>query len=427
MRSILIALCLLVVATPLSRASLTLDECIAKAEANYPLIKKYCILDVTREIDLSDINKGWLPRVSVYAQGTAQNVVPSFPASLSGMIEQMGQEMKGLSKLQYKVGADVTQTVWDGGASAARRDVSRAQDASQRAALDVEMYALRQRVQNAFFALLLTEEQIAQSRVTHRLLLANIATLQSMYRNGTAMKADVEMMEAQALTVGQNITAALAAADSYRRTLALFIGENADGLKIEKPAGGEPMSSESARPELRLYDLRMAATEASRRFNDSSLRPKVGFFAQAYYGYPGLNYFESMVNRKLSFNLLAGVKVSLNIDAFYTRNNNDRRLNEQQAGILAEKETFLFNSGLQSASKRESIEGLRKVMADDEKIINLRANVRKAAESQLTNGVIDVTALLTKIADEDIARLTAAYHEIQLLQEIYQLKYILNQ
>ena len=52
--------------------------------------------------------------------------------------------------------------------------------------------------------------------------------------------------------------------------------------------------------------------------------------------------------------------------------------------------------------------------------------MRRAAESLLENGVIDATALLAKITDENQARLTASYHEIELLQNIYQLKHTLN-
>ena len=69
---------------------------------------------------------------------------------------------------------------------------------------------------------------------------------------------------------------------------------------------------------------------------------------------------------------------------------------------------------------------MRKVVEDDGRIIELRANIRKAAESQLANGIIDTTALLVKITDEGQARLSAAYHEIQLLQNICNLKLTLN-
>ncbi len=154
--------------------------------------------------------------------------------------------------------------------------------------------------------------------------------------------------------------------------------------------------------------------------------PKIGFFAQAYYGYPGLDYFKSMMTRVLSFNILAGIKVSWNIDAFYSKKNNAKLRNLNAREIASDRETFLFNSDIQATMQRNSIDGLRGLMKDDARIISLRENVRKVAESQLRNGVIDVTALLTKIYDENMARLNAGYHKIQYLQQIYNLKYTLN-
>ena len=97
------------------------------------------------------------------------------------------------------------------------------------------------------------------------------------------------------------------------------------------------------------------------------------------------------------------------------------------AGIATDRDMFLFNNRLQAISQMVSINGMKSIIMDDARIVELRKNVRKAAESQLDNGVIDATALLTKITDENVARLTARYHDIQLRQEIYKLKYILNQ
>ena len=87
----------------------------------------------------------------------------------------------------------------------------------------------------------------------------------------------------------------------------------------------------------------------------------------------------------------------------------------------------MFNTNIQKTSINENISGLRRLMVDDERIVTLRSNVRKAAESQLENGIIDTTALLSKITDENIAKLNGTYHHIKLIQEIYNLKYTLNQ
>lgn len=426
MRKEIIILILSIVSPLMATAGLTIEQCVEKARDNYPMVKKYDLLASTLDIDLSDINKGWLPRIGVYGQVTAQNVVPSFPESLSGVLQQMGQPMKGLGKLQYKAGVDVSQTIWDGGVSHVQRELQRAGTAAEQSALDVEMYAVRQRVENLYFAILLTEEQIAQNRNTMTLLDATLERLKAMLRNGTAMQSDVDMIEAQSLTVAQGIAQAESALSGYRTVLGMFMGESLQGVELIRPDSVMPSELQSDRPEIRLFDTRIVAADASRRLADTALMPKVGLFAQAYYGYPGFDYFKSMITRDLSFNIMGGVKVSWNIDSFYTKRNVSRRNRLDIAGIMAEKETFLFNSDMQVASQLEKIKGIRDVMKDDSRIMALRANVRKSAESQLQNGIIDTTALLTKITDENQAALTARYHEIQLVQEIYNLKYILN-
>lgn len=408
-------------------AQVTIEECLAKAERNYPIIKKYRLLDETLDIDLGEINDSWLPRIGVSGQLTGQNVVPEFPKSLTGVLDQMGQSMKGLGKVQYKIGVDVAQNIWDGGISKARREAARSQYEVSKSAIDVEMYAVRQRVESIFFAILLTEEQIEQSEITLNLLQKNIEQLQSKVRNGVAMQSDADMVEAQALTLKQSIKQAKSAAEGYQDALALFIGESIKGMRLERPLAEMPLSNENYRPELRLFDRQLQANETAQRLTDTSLMPKIGMFAQAYYGYPGFDYFKSMMNRDLSFNILAGIKVSWNIDSFYSKGKNSRRTSVNALDINADRDVFLFNSNIQSTSQRETIKGLRNVMKDDARIIELRGNVRRAAEYQLANGIIDATALLTKISDENIAHLNARFHEIQLIKEIYNLKYTLNQ
>lgn len=426
MKARLIIVLLTLLSSALANADVTLEQCVEKATANYPLIKKYNLTKATCDIDLSDINKGWLPRIGVYGQATAQNIVPSFPDVLAGVLHNMGQEIKGLSKLQYKIGIDVTQTIWDGGASKVRRELARSQETVQNAALEVELYKIRQRVENLYFAILLTDEQIAQSRITYDLLCRNLDKLRSMLRNGAAMQADIDMVEAQALTVKQNIVKAQSASASYRKALAIFIDEDLENAKLTIPSAEIPLEASTSRPELTLFSRKLEYNQALNRLSDTSLMPRIGFFAQAYYGYPGFNYFESMMNRNLSFNILAGVKVAWNIDSFYTKKNNHSRTAINSAEIEADRDVFFFNTNVQATSQIENINGIRRMMEDDGQIIALRTNVRKAAESQLNNGVIDITALLSKISDENVALLTSKYHEILLLQEIYKLKYTLD-
>ncbi|MDE5786634.1 MAG: TolC family protein, partial [Duncaniella sp.] len=207
-----------------ARAGISLDECMARAEENYPAIARYDIASRSASVALSDINRGWLPRVEIYAQSTLQNDIPSWPDALSDMLAAMNQNFRGLSRFQYKAGVDVAQTVWDGGASRAGRRVERASELVKKASADVEMYAVKERVQNLFFGILLMERQIDQTRRSLALLESNHSRLEAMVNNGTAMKSDAAMIEAQILATLQTLSEADAALCSYRQMLSIFTG-----------------------------------------------------------------------------------------------------------------------------------------------------------------------------------------------------------
>lgn len=426
MLKLYLSLVLLLLATCHLSAQVTLEECVKLAQDNYPLIRKYDLLNQTKAVNLSDINKSWLPQINVYGLGTVQNETPTFPESLAGLISQTGMSISGLNEWQYKIGADINQNIWDGGVSKTERKIERAEDTERRTALDVRLYAIRERVENLYFGILLIEEQAEQTRNMQTLLQSNLDKLRTMFENGTAMQSDVDMVEAQCLSTSQQLIQAESTAKSYRKVLEIFTGESLAGQELVKPDATIPQDLLPDRPESKHFEAQLQANEARNASITASTMPKIGLFAQAYYGYPGFDYFENMMNRDLSFNMLAGVKVSWNIGAFYTKKNNRRKLRLSSDNIAVERDEFLFNTNMQTRSQLDHIDELRAVMKENDRIVELRANVRKAAESQLDNGVIDATALLAKLTDEKQARLTASYHEIQLLQSIYQLKYTLN-
>lgn len=407
-------------------AQVTLEECIALAEENYPIISKYDLLEQTKEVNLSNINKGWLPQINVYGQGTVQNDTPSLPESLINIINQTGTNIAGLNEWQYRIGADISQNIWDGGTSKVHRKIERAEDAERQAAIDVQLYAVRERVEDLYFGILLMDAQIEQVKNMQLLLQSNLDKLRIMQSNGTVMQSDVDMVEAEYLGTVQQLTQAESASQSYRNVLGLFMGKSIVGQKLVKPEAFIPQDLMPSRPELKYFEKQLQTNEARNASITANMMPKIGLFAQLYYGYTGFDYFENMMNRNPSFNILAGVKLSWNIGALYNKKNDRMKLKLSSDNINVERDIFLFNINLQSRSQLDHIGELKAVIKNNDRIVELRTNVRKAAESQLDNGVIDATALLTKLTDEKQARLTAVYHEIQLLQSIYELKYTLN-
>lgn len=409
-----------------ANAQVTLDECRRLAREHYPEIRQYDLVRQTEQYTLSNARRAWLPQLSLAAQATWQTDVPSFPNALAGMLAQQGIDMPGMNKDQYKVALELNQTLWDGGKSGADKRIAQAEAAEQARSADVDLYALQGRVDNLFFGILLLDERIAQTRLTIDLLRSNLDKVRALQRNGVAMQTDADAVEAELLTVNQQLTQVTASRESYRRMLEVFIGRPLGGEPLARPDVAEPHTFEPARPELALFDATADKLTAQERLVKSATRPRFGLFAQGYYGYPGMDYFQSMMSPDWSWNALVGVKMSWNFGAYYTKKNSLNKLRTAKAQVEVQRDIFLFNTRLQTTEENGDIARLRKALADDDRIVALRRSVREAAESKLRNGVIDTNDLLQKITDEATAATARSAREIELLKSIYELKHTLN-
>lgn len=420
MKPLKVLIILLLCPLSLWAQTMTLDECQRLAQENYPLIKRYGLIEHTTGYTLENISKGWLPQISATAQATIQSDVMSFPEAMKGVFAQTGQELKGLSKSQYRVGVDINQTIFDGGSISSQREVARLQGNVQSAQNEVDLYAIRQRVNDLYFSILLTDERLKVNDDFQTLLESNLTKLNSMFINGLAMESDVSSMKAEQLKARQQRTELNATRKSLCRTLALMCGMD-EIQQVSKPLNSV-ITNGNNRPELRLLDTQLRLADAKEKLLDTSLLPRMSLFAQGYYGYPGYNTFEDMFSRKWSLNGMIGARLTWNMSQFYTNKGEKAKLQLQRQQTENARETFLFNNNLQQVQQNEEIDKYRQLMEDDTNIVNLREEVRKAAESKLAHGIIDTNALLQEINRENQARIEFATHEIMMLQQIENLK-----
>jgi len=424
MRKKLLLLSVLAVLFPAVRAQ-SLEECRQAAEHNYPIIRQYDLIARTTELTVRNIQKAWFPQISVTAQGSYQNKVTAWPENLQGLFAQMGLQLQGLSRDQYKVGIDVRQTLFDGGAIGSRREIARGEGAVQAAQTEVDLYKIGQRVHEMYFALLLLDEQLRLNADINALLRSNEAQLAAMLKSGTASAGDFENVKAERLSAEQQQTELLSQRQTLQRLLSLFCGIPVDSIR--QPAVPNLPSGENKRPELRLFDRRLQLTDAQEKALDAQLLPQLGFFAQGYYGNPGLNLFEDMMKRRWSWNGIAGLKLTWNLSALYTHRNEKSKLRVQRELIENARQQFLFNNQLDETQQSENVRRFRAIAQRDGEIIALRTAVRKAAESKLAHGIIDVNGLLREINKENAAKTQQAIHEIDMLKAMYDLKFSHNE
>jgi outer membrane protein TolC len=404
-------------------AAQTLEECQRAAEQNYPLIAQHDLIARTTDLTISNIQKGWLPQLTASAQASYQNAVPEWPDEMKGFMQQMGVNMNGLAKDQYRVGLDLQQTVFDGGSISAQRQVAREQGAVQQAQLDVTLYQVRQRVNEMYFGLLLIDEQMRLNADLQGQLATSEKKLTSMVKHGTAAQCDLNNVTAERLKAVQQMTTL----ESHHRILASMLNTLC-GIEIYhriKPTAIDAVAGNN-RPELRLIDSQLRLADAQERALKAGLLPRLGVFAQGYYGYPGYNMFKDMMSHNWSWNAIVGARLTWNIGALYTHHNDKAKVQLQRETAQNQREVFLFNNRLEQMQQNETIDRYRRLMAQDEEIIALRQQVRKAAESKLSHGIIDVNDLVRDINSENAARVQQSIHEIEMLKQMYDLKYTTN-
>lgn len=416
---------LIILLLPLATQAQTLEVCMQSAERNYPLIKKYDLISKTKELTLSNIQKGWLPLVSVSAQTSYQSAVTEWPSQMKAMYQQMGLEMQGLKKEQYRVGIDVQQTIYDGGSIRSKQDVSRLENDVQIEQTRVSLYEVRHRVTQLYFSVLLLDQQLQLYRDRETLLLKNEDKLDKLFRHGAAAECDWKAVRAERLMASQAVVNIEIQRKSLARTLAEFCGmeyvsPQIPSHRVRQPSIGSQDFVSLSHPQMRFFDARLSLADAQERSLGIAIRPHVTLFASGYYGYPGYNMFEDMIQRHGTLNGMVGLRLTWNISGLYTLKNDRAQINTNRQRIEIERDLFLFNSRLDIMKHDADIERFRAQLQTDDEIITLRKAVRIASESKLDHGIIVASDLVRDINQESAACIARATHEIEMWEAIYQ-------
>ncbi len=407
--------------------SLNLDTCQKRAKENYPLLKQYGLIEKTADYNISNANKAYLPQVSLLAKATYQSDVTAIPETLGQVLTQFsGQPVSFpvLSKDQYQAALEVDQLVWDGGVVNAQKKLIKASSETEKRKLEVDLYALNDRINNLFFGIMLIKEQLKVNQILQEELASNYQRMEAYLKNGLIQQADLDAVKVEQINAAQQETDLKSVLKSYCQMLSVFTGMTVnEKTELEKPL--LPVVNENIenkRPELSLFESQKNLLESQKKTILSGNLPKIGLFIQGGYGRPGFDFF----NNDFTSFYIGGVRLSWNIAGFYTQKNELKKIETGQKNVDIMKETFLFNTNLLTKQQMNEIDKLRVTLKNDEEIIRLRNNIKKATESKFQNGTITTTDFLREINAENIARQTRTLHEVQLYMAVYQLKNTIN-
>ena len=402
-------------------SQLRIEDCYEKAKANYPLIKQYGLIAQAKDCNLSILSKAYLPQLQLSAKATYQSDVTKIPIDVSKL--GLPIDIPELSKDQYGATLEVNQIIWDGGSVNAKRNSVSAKSEAEEKSLEVSLYAVRERVNQLFFGILLCDAMAEQNRLFSEELQRTYKQIASLVQGGLAHQADLDVVKVEQLKAQQGFTHIHHNRNAFLEMLSAFIGEKIDNnTALQKPETLSSLSRGIKRPELAMFDAQFRSLDIAKKEIEADLKPKVGLFLTGGYGKPGLN----MLKNEFAPFYIAGVRLSWNFGNFYTRKNRLNLLESGQNAIQVQQETFLFNTALSQTGKENEINKYRELLKTDDEIIALRNSVKRASESKVANGTLTAIDLMRDVTNEQMARQDKIVHEIEMMQAIYNLKFIIN-
>jgi outer membrane protein TolC len=286
---------------------------------------------------------------------------------------------------------------------------------ADRQQLEVELYKLKDRINQLYFGILLINEQLKQNALAKNDIQLGIDKVNAQIANGIALRSNASVLKAELLKAGQQTIELKFNRKALIDILELFVHKSINETSVfdKPPVIIYPIQIK--RPELSLFDSRSKILDEQNNLITAQNNPKLSFFAQGGFGKPAFN----ILSNDFDPFYIGGLRLSFPLTGFYTVKNNRSLINIKKQNINIEKETFLFNTQFTLKQQNADITKLQQFLKLDDEIIPLRENVKKAALAQLENGVINSGDYLREVNAEDNARQTKILHEIQLLLAQY--------
>lgn len=394
-------------------AQTSLDECIRLACDNYPQVKEMSLIEATGNYDISSAGMAWIPQLSISGKASWQSQVVEMPFEMPGVDFNIPHD-------QYVVTADLTQQIWDGGATRSRKELSAAGTDVKKKQLETSLYSLKARVENVYLGVILIDQQIELNKLLEKSLLRSKEDASAMVSEGMALSTDLDQISVNILNCLQQRSALESDRQSYLKVLGLLTGRDMTGETLATPetTSVEGSYDFSQRPEMSLYAAQLEQSELQLKQINTQISPKLNLNLQGGYGRPGMN----MLSGDFSGYFVAALKFQWNIGALYTRNNDIRKAKADAARIELDRETFLLNSSIEAEQKMNEIKKAQDVLTQDADIISLRKRIRETGETQYKEGAIKMSDFLSLLDEEYKALASESLHRVQLIMSIYDYK-----
>lgn len=388
---------------------ISLDECYQWAETYYPLTKQKGLNEAYTRVQLDIIEADKKPKISWNAQ-----------ASLQSEALKINFPIPGINPIElpiYKVQTtlDAGYLLYDGGLAKAKQAVEQAGLAAKNQAIDVELYQIKDRIDQYFWGLAMLGVQDSILWNAGKTLDSKLKTLEAAVEFGVVLPSQVKKLQVEKLKL-ETQREALA---GKRKSLLSLLSE-ATGQSLQEPVElvlpelvSEVLTTSLDRPEQALFDFQKQQILSNTTLLDAKKKPKVSAFIQAGLGYPNpLNFFDDTVSPFA----IGGVRFAWDILDWGATDKQKQALQIQAQLVDNKRETFEFNLKTLRGKYVEEVTSLENQLLKDKAIVTLQEDILDDYSSQLDNGVITATDYTTQLNEGIQARWQLEVHRLQIQQ-----------
>ena len=392
--------------------SITLSDCYEWSRNNYPLVAQLDLLAKSTQYSLNNAAKGKLPQVNINGQATYQSEVTELALDIPNV------EIPTLDKDQYKVYAEVYQSLTNFSHIRSQRNQIDLNGKIEMQQVEVDLYQLQDRVNQIYFSILLMQRKGAQLAFLEEDIDSTLARLEAAIANGTSTLMDQKLLAVEKIRISQQIQENESNKLAFLVMLAQLTGKSIDaGTALVRPSS--PTGDLSLnRPELRVFDLQEQLLHVQNAQLKNRYIPEVGLFFQGGYGRPALNF----LSNDFTTYYITGLKFNWNLSSLYKSKNDREKLSLQRQMVNTRKETFLLNTEMTQSQQSAEISKYTDMIAADEEAVALREEIKSIAEVQLLNGLITTIDYIKILNDANRSLQELELHETMRLQAQYNLK-----
>ncbi len=394
--------------------SVTLDFCLDKAASRSVVTNQKALQSEILQNKLRNVQTNWLPATSLNAQSVYNSEVTDFSDALGNNIPV---SIPSQPQDQYKIWADINQTLYDGGRNRALKNIENAGTEIELQQIETDQLTIRQQITQIYFGLLLVQKNTEVLQIALHELEEKKATVKAGVKYGVILEENLLSMDAEELALKQKLDELFLLKDQYAQMLAIYTETPLNGqMTFFEPHTAIEVNSSAIRPELVMFDRQKDLLDANKKMISSSDRPGIFAFSQIAYGRPGYNMMSS------DFHTFYSIGVGLKWTFLnYGDNKRQKKNMDIQKNMIDIKRQY-FNEQLQSQLLKEQT-NIRKYdgfMDQDLQIITLRKEIASRSLSKLNNGVITATDYLSDMNAEITARMQYESHRILKLQSMHQ-------